>query len=94
MNWMPTHTVRRFHTTGLQGATQSVFAFSMATLIGVALLNTYGSTLPVSLYAAAMTGATFENVDVEGFETGVAVNDWVRSLTFRNGRIANNQQNV
>jgi hypothetical protein len=46
------------------------------------------------VFAAAMTGATFENVDVEGFETGVAVNDWVRSLTFRNGRIANNQKNV
>lgn len=33
-------------------------------------------------------------MDVEGFETGVAVNDWVRSLTFRNGRIANNQENI
>ena len=31
---------------------------------------------------------------MEGFETGVAVNDWVRSLTFRNGRIANNQRNI
>jgi hypothetical protein len=46
------------------------------------------------VYTAATTGAVFENVDVEGFETGVAVNDWVRSLTFRNGRIANNQENV
>jgi hypothetical protein len=46
------------------------------------------------VYVAATTGATFENVDVEGFETGVAVNDWVRSLTFRNGRMANNNQNV
>jgi hypothetical protein len=46
------------------------------------------------VYAAATTGAIFENVDVAGFETGVAVNDWVRSLTFRNGRIANNQKNV
>jgi hypothetical protein len=46
------------------------------------------------VYLAATTGATFENVDVEGFETGVAVNDWVRSLKFRNGRIANSQENV
>ena len=46
------------------------------------------------VFVAATTGATFENVNVEGFETGVAVNDWVRSLTFRNGRIANNQKNI
>jgi hypothetical protein len=46
------------------------------------------------VYAAATTGATFENVDVENFETGVAVNDWVRSFTFRDGRIANNQKNI
>jgi hypothetical protein len=46
------------------------------------------------VFAAATTGAIFENVDVEGFEIGVAVNDWVRSLTFRNGRIANNQKNI
>jgi hypothetical protein len=46
------------------------------------------------VYVAAATGAVFEKVDVEGFETGVAVEDWVRSLTFRNGRIANNQENV
>jgi len=46
------------------------------------------------VYLAAATGAIFENVDVEGFETGVAVNDWVRSFTFRNGRIAHNQQNI
>ncbi|HTM53322.1 MAG TPA: hypothetical protein VL175_04810 [Pirellulales bacterium] len=46
------------------------------------------------VYLAAATGAVFENVDVEGFETGVAVNDWVRSSTFRNGRIANNQENI
>jgi hypothetical protein len=46
------------------------------------------------VYVAAATGAVFEKVDVEGFETGVAVNDWVRSLTFRNGRIAHNQVNV
>ncbi len=46
------------------------------------------------MFVAATSGAVFENVDVEGFETGVAVNDWVRTLTFRNGRIANNQMNV
>ena len=39
---------------GYQMAT--VFAGRVAPLIGVALLNAYGSTLPVSLYAAAMTG--------------------------------------
>src|SRR5262249_48684153 len=38
---------------GYQIAT--VFTGALAPLIGVALLNTYGSTLPVSLYAAAMT---------------------------------------
>ena len=46
------------------------------------------------VYAAATTGATFENVDVEGFDTGLAVNSWVRSLTFRNGRIANNKEKI
>jgi MFS family permease len=39
---------------GYQLAT--VFSGAIAPLIGVALLNAYGSTLPVSLYAAAMTG--------------------------------------
>ncbi len=39
---------------GYQMAT--VFSGAIAPLIGVALLNAYGSTLPVSLYAAAMTG--------------------------------------
>jgi MFS family permease len=39
---------------GYQLAT--VFAGALAPLIGVALLNVYGSTIPVSLYAAAMTG--------------------------------------
>ena len=39
---------------GYQFAT--VFSGAIAPLIGVALLNAYGSTLPVSLYAAAMTG--------------------------------------
>lgn len=38
---------------GYQVAT--VFTGALAPLIGVALLNAYGSTLPVSLYAAAMT---------------------------------------
>jgi MFS family permease len=33
----------------------SVFAGAVAPLIGVALLNRYGSTVPVSIYAAAMT---------------------------------------
>ncbi len=46
------------------------------------------------VWLAASTGATFEQVDVEGFEIGVAVNDWVRDLTFRNGRIANNQKDI
>jgi MFS family permease len=39
---------------GYQMAT--VFSGAVAPLIGVALLTAYGSTLPVSLYAAAMTG--------------------------------------
>jgi MFS family permease len=39
---------------GYQLAT--VISGAVAPLIGVALLNAYGSTLPVSLYAAAMTG--------------------------------------
>lgn len=39
---------------GYQMAT--VFAGAVAPIIGVALLNVYGSTVPVSLYAAAMTG--------------------------------------
>jgi MFS family permease len=38
---------------GYQVAT--VFTGALAPLIGVALLDRYGSTLPVSLYAAAMT---------------------------------------
>jgi MFS family permease len=39
---------------GYQMAT--VFAGAVAPLIGLALLRAYGTTLPVSLYAAAMTG--------------------------------------
>jgi MFS family permease len=39
---------------GYQLAT--VFAGAVAPIIGVALLNVYGSTVPVSLYAAAMIG--------------------------------------
>ena len=39
---------------GYQMAT--VFSGAIAPVIGIALLNAYGSTLPVSLYAAAMTG--------------------------------------
>jgi MFS family permease len=39
---------------GYQMAT--VFSGAVAPLIGVALLNVYGSAIPVSLYAAAMTG--------------------------------------
>ena len=39
---------------GYQMAT--VFAGAVAPIVGVALLNVYGSTVPVSLYAAAMTG--------------------------------------
>jgi MFS family permease len=39
---------------GYQLAT--VFAGAVAPIVGVALLNVYGSTLPISLYAAAMTG--------------------------------------
>lgn len=46
------------------------------------------------VYVSATTGATFENIDVENFDTGVDVNDWVRNLSFRNGRIANNQKNI
>ena len=55
-----------------------------------------GTRAPSSrgVYLAATTGASFQNVDVEGFETGVAVNSWVRDLTFAGGRIANNGQNV
>lgn len=34
----------------------SIASGAVAPIIGVALLNVYGSTLPVSLYAAAMTG--------------------------------------
>jgi MFS family permease len=34
----------------------SVFAGALAPIIGVKLLTVYGSTVPVSLYAAAMTG--------------------------------------
>jgi MFS family permease len=39
---------------GYQMAT--VFAGALAPIVGVALLNAYGTTVPVSLYAAAMTG--------------------------------------
>ena len=46
------------------------------------------------VFVAAASGVTFEHVDVEGFEIGVSVKDWVRGFTFRNGRLANNQENV
>jgi hypothetical protein len=42
----------------------------------------------------AASGVTCEHVHAEGFETRVAVKDWVRGFTFRNGRIANNLKNV
>ncbi len=46
------------------------------------------------VYVSATSGATFENIDVENFDTGVDINDWVRDVTFRNGRIANNNKNT
>jgi hypothetical protein len=63
-------------------------------IIRNAVLRGTGAPHSRGVYAAATTGATFEHVDVEGFEIGVAVNDWVRSLTFRDGRIANNAKNI
>jgi hypothetical protein len=50
----PTSTRYTGFSIGYQLAT--VAAGAVAPIIGVALLTAYGSTLPVSLYAAAMTG--------------------------------------
>jgi hypothetical protein len=59
-----------------------------AVLRGVRKLHSRG------VYVTATSGATFEKVDVSQFETGVAVRNWVRSLRFRKGRIADNQSNI
>jgi MFS family permease len=47
---------------GYQLAT--VFSGAVAPLIGVALLNAYGSTLPVSLYAVAMAGPALVSLGI------------------------------
>ncbi len=63
-------------------------------IIRNAVLRGTGAAHSRGVYVAAATGATFENVEIAGFETGVAVNSWVQSLTFRNGRMSQNRKNV
>jgi MFS family permease len=54
---------------GYQFAT--VFTGAVAPLIGVALLNRYGSTVPVSLYAAAMTAPGLVALGMAGETKGI-----------------------
>ena len=58
---------------GYQMAT--VFTGAVAPLIGVALLNAYGSTLPVSLYAAAMTAPGLVCLGLSRETSGTALDD-------------------
>jgi hypothetical protein len=53
-----------------------------------------GNPSSYGMYVAAVTDATFDNVDIEGFDQGVRVKDWVRGLRFANGRIAKNRKDV
>ena len=53
---------------GYQVAT--VFTGAIAPLIGVALLNQFGSTVPVSIYAAAMTAPAFVALGMTGETKG------------------------
>jgi hypothetical protein len=46
------------------------------------------------IYLTAAQGATFEDVEVSGFETGVAVNDWVNAARFLSGSVSGNQENT
>lgn len=58
------------------------------------VLRGVGNPGSYGMYVAAVTGATFDNVDIEGFDQGVRVKDWVRGLRFENGRIAKNRKKV
>jgi MFS family permease len=53
----------------------SVASGAVAPLIGVALLTAYGSTLPVSLYAAAMTGPALTCLGLVRETKGVALDE-------------------
>ena len=54
---------------GYQFAT--VFTGALAPLIGVALLNAFGSTVPVSLYAMAMTAPGLISLGISGETRGI-----------------------
>jgi MFS family permease len=56
---------------GYQLAT--VFTGAVAPLIGVALLNAYGSTIPVSLYALAMTAPGLISLGMANETTGTSL---------------------
>src|SRR5689334_6926140 len=56
---------------GYQFAT--VFTGAIAPLIGVALLNAYGSTIPVSLYALAMTAPGLISLGMANETTGTSL---------------------
>jgi MFS family permease len=62
---------------GYQIAT--VFTGAVAPLIGVALLNRYGSTVPVSLYAAAMTGPSLVVLALNAETRGRVLEAWTVS---------------
>ncbi|MFO0944647.1 MAG: hypothetical protein U1D30_01680 [Planctomycetota bacterium] len=55
-----------------------------------------GTGVPGSrgVYLAAASGASFENLDIEGFEIGFAVNEWVGDSQVSNCRIAQNKVNI
>jgi len=64
----PTKTRYTGFSIGYQFAT--VFTGAVAPLIGVALLNRYGSTIPVSLYAAAMAAPGLAALGMSGETKG------------------------
>ena len=68
-------TAARYTGFSLGYQTATVFTGAVAPLIGVALLNAYGSTLPVSLYAAAMTAPALVCLGLSRETSGATLED-------------------
>ena len=66
---------------GYQLAT--IFSGAVAPLIGIALLTVYGSAVPVSLYAAAMTGPALVCIGISRETRGEDAARAKRTVTFR-----------
>lgn len=58
------------------------------------VLRGSGAAGTQGVYAVAVSGATLDRLDVEGFHTGVHVEDWVRGMRFRDLRLAGNTRDL